>query len=558
MFKKPHDVGLSKKHALGGKDVKKFHNDVLKKYPALSDDVWRELFPEKVVWFLKLNSGTLVWKNAEDNPIFFDPSGHLDVLVPTLYALSILPEMVPSVRTNSFVSETMLRGADLFLQGMTGEDFLKDQIRSVMIPGNPIPFAVGKMALSYTQALASNMEGRGLINLHHFGDQLYGIGNGKVPNQGFSSLRVVACQSMEDTDNDKDGVDVSFENMISKIRVEDEKLGEEDMVKLPEDGDDVTAVIWSCALGALQSVKKTEMPISLNEFYSTKMMPLKPGDLVSLDMKKSKWKRVPKLLEDMEGQGLLVLKTVRKEVCICDIDKSHCAIRDWKPERTETKDKPRDSCRDSGKIQEIQYLYKSPQIFSDLLGLDNYRNQLVGSDHIDARLREYIEGYGGMQQGTVVSVDPLLASSLFGKKEQPGPHDTVSFQDIQKRMYEKLQKWHCVEKIGNDGTVQQIINKGEPSNICITALKRSGRVYTVITGMENFGYNPRTLSDTLQKRMKTACFVADLPGKNNKKEVVMQGDWISKRAGSHYLPGYFKEEGIPTSCITTLNKMKKK
>lgn len=545
MFKKPHDVGLSKKHTLGGKDVKKFRLDVFKKYPTLSDEQWHELFPDKVVEFLKLHSGALVYKNADNNPIFFDPSGHLDLLIPTIYALCVVPDMIPSVITNSFVSETMLRGADLFLQGMAGKGFLKDQICSVTIPGNPVPFAVGKMALSYTKAQENNMEGRGLISLHYYGDHLYGLGDGRPPNEGFCDGRVSACTlSEEPAETDVD----------EAINVPSEQCRDLQQEKT-NDERDWNHIIMSCAVGGLKSIKKTELPMPLSEFYSSKMMPLKPHGIASLDMKKSKWKRVPKLLEDMEDQGLVVLKNVRKEMCIFDVDKTHPAIDAWKPDIEIGTNAG--GGHDVVGVREIKYLFKPPQIFSETLGLE--KAQLIHPEMIDMKLREYIMGYGGMSVDShVASVDHFLASALYGKKEQPEIGSKIPFREIQTRLYAKLQKWHCIEKVDKDGTKHQIINKGEPSNICLTALKRSGRIYTTITGMEMYGYDPKTLSDTLQKRMKTACFVADLPGKSGRKEVVMQGDWISKRGGSHYLPSYFEDEGMPSSCVTILNNPRKK
>ncbi len=551
MFKKPHDVGLSKKHALGGKDVKNFRNDVLKRYASITDDIWQQLFPDKVVLFIKLNSGTFVWENADGNPIFFDPSGHLDLLIPTIYALCVVPDLIPCVVTNSSVSETMLRGADLFLQGCLAKDFLKDQVRSVMIPGNPVPFAVGKMALSYAQALENKMEGRGLINLHYYGDQLFNIGDKRAPNEGFSGARILPSMPLDEEHTEEEEI----VNQISEVCINDEtplpdeKQGHNEEENQEKRDDEI---IWLCALGALHSTKKSDLPMSVNDFYNLKMMQMKPPEIVSLDMKKSKWKRVSKLLEDMEEQGLLVLKNVRKDKCIYDVDKNHTALRDWNPENLGRKD-GRDEL---AKVQEIKRLYKSPQVFCELLKLET-KTQLVDSNYIDNKLIEYIMEYGGLH-GKEVCVDPFLASSLFGKKEQPSQEEKIAFKDIRKRLYSKLQIWHSIDKIEKDGTVHQIVNKGEPSNISLNVEKQKGRIYTVITGMENFGFQPQTLSDTLQKRMKTACFVTDMPGKTSKKKVIMQGDWITKRAGSHYLPSYFKEEGIPAAFITTANAVKKK
>eukprot|EP00889_Picochlorum_renovo_P003113 jgi/Picre1/30143/NNA_005512.t1 len=140
MFKKAHDVGVSKTHSLGGKDVKKFKNDLLKKYQQLQDEEWSLLFPQKSVTLTKLNNKCYVYSNIDGDPIVFDPSGHGDSLIPTVYALSKIPAMIPFLETNPLVSKNILKGADLFLQGISEASiqsvqarggFLKDQIWSL-------------------------------------------------------------------------------------------------------------------------------------------------------------------------------------------------------------------------------------------------------------------------------------------------------------------------------------------------------------------------------------------------------------------------------------------
>ncbi len=67
----------------------------------------------------------------------------------------------------------ILGGADLFLQGVLvppgglGE-WLAGSARTVTVPGNPAPFAVGRMAVSKTEAAREGMKGRGLSVLHHY------------------------------------------------------------------------------------------------------------------------------------------------------------------------------------------------------------------------------------------------------------------------------------------------------------------------------------------------------------------------------------------------------
>lgn len=47
--------------------------------------------------------------------------------------------------------------------------FLAGSLLSLRVPGNPLPFALGKMAVSRTEALREGMKGRGMEVLHVYG-----------------------------------------------------------------------------------------------------------------------------------------------------------------------------------------------------------------------------------------------------------------------------------------------------------------------------------------------------------------------------------------------------
>ncbi|WPT16595.1 Eukaryotic translation initiation factor 2D [Picochlorum sp. SENEW3] len=560
MFKKAHDVGVSKTHSLGGKDVKKFKNDFLKKYQQLQDEEWSLLFPQKSVTLTKLNNKCYVYSNVDGDPIVFDPSGHGDSLIPTVYALSKIPAMIPFLETNPLVSKNILKGADLFLQGISEASiqsvqarggFLKDQIWSIKIEGNPIPFAVGKMALSFAQAVENQMAGKGLLALHYFGDHLWHTGSRARPNQGFhdSDIRPI------EMDEDVDSAEQAFEAMQVTCPGEHVEEKEEDEHHVHPKLDEI---IRSCALGGLKDVKRSELPMTLTSFYTSKMIPLKPEQIVSLDLKNSKYKKIKRLLEELEAEDIVALKTVRKELCVFDIHKDHSTLAEWKAI---------DLGNDSGSterkagISSIQTLYKSPPSFSATIFNVDDRSQLFSPKEVDQALLCYIESHGlAHRDNSEMLVDEFLASYLFGKKEAPSPGQAVPYDDIRQRLYSKLQEWHSIERVDSDGNRNTILRRGKLQPIQLMPLKRKGREITSITGMESFGYNPKYLSDFLQKRMKTACFVTDIPGKNNvnnEQEVVMSGDWINKRQGKFFLPGVFKEDGIPSSYIKIINKLKK-
>lgn len=92
--------------------------------------------------------------------------------------------------------------ADLFLQGVLAPagglpDFLAGSARSLSVPGQPIPFAVGKMALSKAEAVREGMKGRGWTLLHAYGDLLWQMGDKALPNEGFTASRILPVVPVE-------------------------------------------------------------------------------------------------------------------------------------------------------------------------------------------------------------------------------------------------------------------------------------------------------------------------------------------------------------------------
>lgn len=93
------------------------------------------------------------------------------------------------------VSPKVLGGADLFLQGVIVPPsglvpFSEGDVRAVGIPGSRFPFAVGTMQTDSGAAARSGMKGKGVKLLHHFGDQLYLMGDKSRPDPGFTLERI--------------------------------------------------------------------------------------------------------------------------------------------------------------------------------------------------------------------------------------------------------------------------------------------------------------------------------------------------------------------------------
>ena len=102
MFKK--HVTEVNSSPLSGKDVKTLKKDLQATY-RLSDDQLKKLFPSKADLVVqKLSNKAKTFACTGENPLFFDPDGRGNVLLPTVYALWQCPELLPKIFTYSEVS----------------------------------------------------------------------------------------------------------------------------------------------------------------------------------------------------------------------------------------------------------------------------------------------------------------------------------------------------------------------------------------------------------------------------------------------------------------------
>ena len=428
MFKKPSDVDKSRSTALGGKDVKSLKKAVQKLLPQVDDESWNELFPGKSVTKTKLSQGCVVYYNVDGNPMLLDPTNdHLDAAVPTVYALSVLPDIIPSIEVNACaVSSSLLRGSDLFLQGFLTESqalpFLSGQVLSVRVHGNAVPFAVGKMSVSKREAEEAGFSGRGLVSIHYHGDELWKTGDKVAPNAGFTGTSVEPFGATAGAD----GLAGELNDKATLRDGDGEQAAGGDAPTLDD-------VVYSIAVGALKATRAGELPMTIDTFVTKRMGPLKPRGMASLDLKRTKWKRGARLLEECANAGICVLKNVRKELSITDIDREHPAIVSYAPLELNIDDREGGGGTDDGRPKSsLIIMYKSPTVFLPLLGLPD-KSALISGSEIDARLEAYCGSYDH------AGVDEFLLTELFGKKERESIDPAaVSDGDIRKRWVSKL------------------------------------------------------------------------------------------------------------------------
>ena len=496
-----------------------------------------------------------------------------------MYALERLPGLVESVTTWPMVSSKLISGADLFLQGIVEGDslgsFLEGSVRGVKVPGNPVPFCIGKMAVSFSQAKESGMKGKGLVVLHCYGDLLWDMGDGKDPNEGFCGNRVIEIeQQAVGSSSDVAGVETEYRDGKNDEAVSQEMashtLQDNDAINSSDtntnsnnataevsDIEDISLrdqVMWSAALGALVKLTNKVLPLPIADFYSKYMAPLRPADF-AFDFKKSRFKKLSKLLEALEEENVVSLKQIRKESHIVSIHHEHELLKNWVPHAMLVAGSKKHQGSDPAIY--IELLYKPRSSLRKMVFRCDEKDALFGAQEAQQALHEYCKANCSISQSSKVSIDQFLATELFEKNKRPSESELISMETLQTRFLNTLQPWHHLKRRLADGSTVELLNKGQVKPLVVMGEKRQGRQITCVIGAERFGYELPLLAETLQKRMKTACFISDLPGKTTKgQELALAGDWLSKD-GKFNLLNFFKEEGFPAKYIEVTNKLKK-
>jgi translation initiation factor 2D len=313
-------------------------------------------------------------------------------------------------------------------------------------------------------------------------------------------------------------------------------------------------VMWSAALGALVKLTNKVLPLPIADFYSKYMAPLRPADF-AFDFKKSKFKKLSKLLEALEEEKVVSLKQIRKESHIVSVHHDHDLLKNWVPHAMLVAGSKKQ--QEHNPSIDIELLYKPRSSLRKMVFRCEEKDALFGAQEAQEALNEYCRNNCSTSQSSKVSIDQFLATELFEKNKRPTESDFISMETLQSRFLNNLQPWHQLKRRLADGSTVELLNKGEFKPLVVVGEKRQGRQVTCVIGAERFGYELPLLAETLQKRMKTACFISDLPGKAAKgQELALAGDWLSKD-GKFNLLNFFKEEGFPAKCIEVTNKLKK-
>lgn len=612
MFKKA--VEAKSLQRLSGADRKKLRRTIKERFRNVSDDDIDVLLPPKVeISIAKFQNRVVVYSVEGGFPMFFDIDGRGTEIFPSVYALWMVPELLPAfMLKGGEVSRFLIGGADLMFPGISIPaeglpSFLAGETWAVKVPGNPAPIAVGTTTMSSTEALKAGLRGKALRITHYYRDSLWESVDGHyVPNAGFLddvvfedpslslSLSGQSSDSCGGVSNDASSDqqngnynkevgesvvanDLHSENnpaSTTQVDVAEEMITDMGALKVRENAsnsesnfedqhilstEDVDALLDKCLLQALHTtLKDKDLPIPGSTLWSNHILACRPSG-ITLDIKKSSYKKLAKWLQAKASVGLISVKEdkYKKETVLFAVNRSHPDYTSFKPEKRQVEkiDSAREHASGEGrshKMLEVAEIYKPSvhvnPIFASV-GADT-RNLFSASEATDIVFR-YIEKENLVRPNnkSIVVLDATLCDALFKgaiKKGLTYPTE-IHKKDLGPTFISRMQPHHVVTR-GSES----VVRKGALKTVQIMTERRQGnKKVTKVAGLESFLIDAEALASELQKKFACSTSVTELPGKKG-HEVLVQGGVIDDLA-RHLVEQY----GIPKRYIEVLDKTRK-
>ncbi|XP_031626569.1 eukaryotic translation initiation factor 2D [Contarinia nasturtii] len=548
----------------------------------LNEDDLNKLLPSKSTLNqvkLYAYSGQLVTVYTCDRrPMFFEfsPSGDESkaVVLPTVYSLWILPEMIPSFTTHPAVLPRLAGGADLMLPGIikqgtgysTYGNYRCDTVVAVNLTSNRSAVAIGLLARSSADLYMAANAGVGVRIMHVFGDKLWGYDPTvclQVPNSGaivkpptmddFPALGESKPKSMSKSvesvmpselnstetshlENDMQNVEISKDDSET---IDDESNEPLEPTESPDDK------LKRAFLTAIKKMgKKPPTPLLTSNFYRNHILEADND----IDIKKTTYKKLSKFLQDMASYNYLTVKEEPKGV------EKIVAFNTTHPDVVNTILNVSDGSGQSESgtgglfVTEMKELYT---VTNDTMKFFNVFDVKCGEGIEPAQVKKYVKEYvcnnklqdvANIRQ---IHVDAMLRDVCQLDEKQK----TVPFDVILSTIIDRMDHSYAMRNRN------ELKTSGKQATIKMTLATRCGnKQVTLIDGMELFGIRLPEFAQACKVGVaaSTSIIRPDCPANGNKGQLLVQGNQI--RFVHKLLTDTYK---IPPKFITGLDLAKK-
>eukprot|EP00753_Platysulcus_tardus_P022779 PLAT9989.1.p1 GENE.PLAT9989.1~~PLAT9989.1.p1 ORF type:complete len:743 (-),score=413.85 PLAT9989.1:44-2233(-) len=253
LFKKGREVEVGTRSLMRNRDIKAVKRAVRECFPSIADDTLSALLPGKKVEAVRLSGSRIIVyvEKVHDQPVFFDVDGRGDIY-PTTFALWRFPDLLPHLAIPGRTSGFLVKGADLMMPGVWKSrcsDFAgaqKGDKWAVTVVGQPLPIAVGCLAVAEDRLTMPDCRGKALLVKQVYGDGLWKFGGGLRPNVGFQTRAVLPTEEVESDDSEPPPPP----SKRSEEKEEDKDDGSDDEHDgSGDDGDDAAADVVDAVVG---------------------------------------------------------------------------------------------------------------------------------------------------------------------------------------------------------------------------------------------------------------------------------------------------------------------
>ncbi|KAH1223039.1 Eukaryotic translation initiation factor 2D [Glycine max] len=598
MFKKA--VEAKSHQRLSGADRKKLRRSIKQKFQRVSDSDLDALLPPKAeITVAKLQNRVHVYAVEGGFPMFFDVDGRGSDIFPTVYALWMVPELLPVfVLKGGEVSRFVIGGADLMFPGIIVPpdglpSFRAGEPWAAKVPGNPAPIAVGSTTMSSAEALKAGLRGKALRITHcyrklpravaclmqdpsllqasHDSDLTEVAGETSIDQQknpksdgseeslDVNELQTDSAPALATPNGDENDTTAEVTEGVADLKLPDTVSANDQDDQLTLSTADVDSLLDKCLLQALHTtVKDKDLPLPGSTLWSNHVLPCRPSG-ITLNIKKSSYKKLSKWLQAKSTSGLISVKEDKhkEEVMLFSVNRKHADYSSFKPEKRRVEKSEQHSVQSANEIRssktlEVAEIYKPSvhvnSIFSPV-GADT--GKLFSASEATDIVFKYVEKENLVKptNKSVVVLDVILCDALFKgaiKKGTTYPTE-IHKKDLGSTFVSRMQPHHVVTR-GNES----VVCKGALKTIQLLTERRQGnKKVTKLSGMESFLIDAEALASELQKKFACSTTVAELPGKKG-HEVLVQGGVIDDLA-RHLIEQY----GVPKRYIEVLDKTKK-
>ncbi|XP_016952737.1 eukaryotic translation initiation factor 2D [Drosophila biarmipes] len=437
MFLKPYRPKSSA--ALKGSDSKKFRQRVEAAFPHVSVD---QLVPAKAaVTQVKIltHGGVQSMVYCVDKlPLFFELDG--GQLVPTLYTLWSIPDILPYFTTHEGVLPKLTNGADLMLPGvvplgvglsMYGH-YKKGQLMAVNLTNNKSAVGLGQLARSSDELYMCGGHGVAIKMLHLFGDKLWSHEPSLVQQIPLVKTKALSGEDFpalgSETEKKKPAnpatpAPVTFASVTQPEELETGTAALSlDTQETPESDEDVEEeaspelILKNAFLSALKNNgKKLPLPLLTSNFYRLYVVTEAPEQI---DLKKTRYKKLSNFLAEMVDQGFIVVREESKGVDkIISVDLEHPEVVNF---ITDVKANEANGAASETPLfhSELKEMYIVTDVTAAFFTKLNFkRGEGIPAGQIKKIVREYVSKHGLLHPLTKLVRPDETLTELYGNRE---------------------------------------------------------------------------------------------------------------------------------------------